>query len=86
VTGFLVGLYSLAVMTLTTRWRGLPARLVPLFREPASLRDLLRRRTHVDDVARQEEPTRRRRLAPMAALMACALIVLMLSHWLRGTS
>lgn len=85
VTGLLVGLYSLAVIALTAEWRTLPARLKQLFLNPAALRHALGRRRDVDDAA-QDPHTARRRLAPMAALMACALMLLMVSHWFRGSS
>jgi prepilin peptidase CpaA len=83
VTGCLVGLYSVGVVAITTDWSLFPARCRNAVRNP---RSVLRRPPHVDDVAGQDAPTRRRRLVPMAALMAAALVVLVISQSLRGSS
>jgi prepilin peptidase CpaA len=85
VTGFLVGLYSLSVLAISNDWRNFPARITQATREPRAVRELFRRRANVDEVAEQDARTRRRRLAPMAALMSAALIVLMISQLLRET-
>jgi prepilin peptidase CpaA len=85
VTGFLVGLYSLAAFAVTTDWQNVPTRVVQAVREPRLVRGLFRHRVNVDEVAQQDSRTRRRRLAPMAALMAAALIVLVISQSIRAT-
>jgi prepilin peptidase CpaA len=86
VTGVLVGLYSLSVMSLMADWRELPARVSAVLRDPRSIPAFFRRHANVDDVADRDSHTRRRRLVPMAALMAAALVLLMISQSLRETS
>ncbi len=85
VTGLLVGLYSACVIVVTADWHNLPARLSCVLREPRSVRRLFRPQSHVDDVAAEGTPHRRRRLVPMAALMAAALVALIASQSLWGT-
>jgi prepilin peptidase CpaA len=85
VTGCLVGLYSVAVFAATADWGNVTTRVMQAIREPRSVRASFGRRAHVDEVAQLDSQTRRRRLAPMAALMAAALIVLVISQSIRAT-
>jgi prepilin peptidase CpaA len=86
VTAVLVGLYSSCVIALTADWRGMPARIRDAVSQPHAVRALFRNRAKVDEVMEQAPGLRRRRLVPMASIMAVAELMLMMSQSLRETS
>jgi len=83
VTGLLVGVYSLSVTAFTADSRKVPNEPP---RGPGGspwTRRFWRHRADVDEVAEQDSQTRRRRLVPMAAMMATALVILGVVQTLR---
>lgn len=81
VAALLNGIYSAAIIARTTKWSDLPRRVGTAWRQLVQRR--VASRDTVEHVAQQDERTRRRRLAPLGAMIAIALVILVIRGLLQ---
>lgn len=79
--GLLNGLFTVAMIAWTNSWKEMPRRFADIFRRLPSRSC---QTGDVEQVARQDEATRRRRLVPMGTMIAFALLILLTRDFLTS--
>ena len=82
VAALLHGIYSLVIIIRTSSWKDMPRRATDGFRHLLRMNDTPT--DTVEQIAKQDEETRRRRLVPMGTMIAFALLILLMRNFLEA--